>query len=406
MAIIRNTASALRRGKVGNETYYVALNKQVVRVAQNDSNYGETASRTISQQGNRVRWANLVQFYKLSKGWMAKAFENKKAGQSDYNRFMQLNLASARIYLTKEAVAASSCVVDEFTISQGSLRSVSVNQLGTGYSTDIQLGTLTIDDNTTVAEFTAAVLAANNWAKEGMQISFVSYQQQTDSLGFPIAMCTAYELTLSNTNERPVRAYLPVFCSTTTSQHTLGTNNNISIGGFAYIISQTIGGKTLVSTQKLVTKNTSFINMYSAERMRELAIYSYGLNEASFLDSGSKETRATPQPLFITSMQYEGADEPLLPGEKAVSRDKLSDKAVTLNLSTELPSTASVISMNLIFDNNHDWGLTSTTISSDRKSVTATAETMTGSPEVLAIELKTTIGTFKIEFTPTVEVWE
>lgn len=405
MAIIRNTASALRRGKVGNETYYVALNKQVVRVAQNDSNYGETASRTIGQQGNRVRWSNLVQFYKLSKGWMAKAFENKKAGQSDYNRFMQLNLATARIYFTKEAVAASACVVDEFTISQGSLRSINTIPLGAAYTTDIALGNLTIGAETTVAEFTTAVLDNNNWARENMQISFVSYQQTTDSLGFPIAICTPYELTLSKTNTQPVRAYLPEFCSQSASNGMLGTNNNISVGGFAYILSQSVGGKTLVSTQKLITKNTGFITQYSSDRMRELAIYSYGLDEASFLDSGSLETRATSQPIFIQSMKVAGTTNPFLPGDEAPKAAVFSNKAITLNLSAALATAATLNGVSVLFNNGNVHSFEEFTLSTDRKSISFTMLSI-GSVELVSVDVEFSIGTFAIEFVPSSYIYE
>lgn len=406
MAIIRNTASALRRGKVGNETYYVALNKQVVRVAQNDSNYGETASRTISQQGNRVRWANLVQFYKLSKGWMSKAFENKKSGQSDYNRFMQLNLNTARIYFSKEAVAASACVVDEFTISQGSLRSINITQQTGSWATDIQLGDLTIGTTTTIADFTTAILAANNWAKEGMQVSFVSYQQQTDNLGFPTAICTAYEVTLSTSDTRLLRSFLPEFCSQRTSIGTLGTDNNISIGGFAYILSQTTGGRTLVSTQKLVTNNASFIAEYSSTRMRELAIYSYGLNEASFLDSGSNPVTRAQQPLFITGVNIEGDSHTYVPNGRGPRRSDLADKEVTIVLSAPLPTGASVTSVQFFVDGTLVDSITSPALSTDRKSVVGTYPTTLATIEVTSAVVTTSVGLFNIEFNNIPEIYE
>lgn len=398
MAIIRNTASALRRGKVGNETYYVALNKQVVRVAQNDSNYGETASRTISQQGNRVRWANLVQFYKLSKGWMSKAFENKKAGQSDYNRFMQLNLANARIYFTKEAVAASACVVDEFTISQGSLRSINITQLGNGWATDIALGSLALDGSTTIAEFTAAILQNNNWAREGMQISFISYQQLTDSLGYPIAICTAYELTLNSTDSHLVRAYLPEFCSQKTSNGTLGTNGDISIGGFAYVLSQTTGGKTLVSTQKLVAYNTAFIQQYSSAQMRELAIYSYGLNESSFLDSGSNPVSRAAQPIYITGLRI-GTDTKLFePGLSGPMRSDMSEKDVHIYLSAALGTDVTLTSIQFYINGSLVATLGSPSIATDRKSVVGVPSATTAQVRIDRVAVTTSVGVFNLEF--------
>lgn len=370
MAIIRNTASALRRGKVGNESYFVSLNRQVVRVAQNDSNYGETASRTASQQGNRVRWANLVQFYKLSKGWMARAFENKKSGQSDYNRFMQLNLANARIYFTKAAVGASACIIDEFTVSQGSLRSINIQQVGNTWSTDIQLGNLTIGSDTTIAEFSAAVLNANNWAREGMQISFISYQQQTDAFGFPVAICTAYEVTLSTTDTRLLRNFLPEFCSQTSTSKCLGTNSNISIGGFTYILSQTVGGKTLVSTQQLVSNNAGLIQQYSSDRMRELAMFSYGLNGSWFLDSGSDPVTRSEQPQYITSIQIGNNLDTFRPNGIGFLQSNYKSTQLKINLSSEIPAGATLRQIRYTIEGGAVLYAVNTEISADRKSIT------------------------------------
>ena len=398
MGIIRNAANRKIRGRIGDTTYYVSLDRQIARQALNSSNYGETASRTISQQGNRVRWANLVQFYKLSKGWMSKAFETKKSGQSDYNRFMQLNLSTARIYLTKEAVAASSCVVDDFTISQGSLRQINVQQVGNTWETDIQLGSLTIGATTTIAEFTSAILQANNWAKEGMQISFVSYQQTTDSLGYPVAICTAYELTLSTTDTRLVRSFFSEFCSQTSASGTLGTNNNISTGGFAYILSQTVVGKTLVSTQKLVSNNLIFVQLYSGDQMRENAMRSYGINEASFLDSGSNPVSRAAQPLYIASAVVEGLTRALLPGSAGPKKESLSGKDVTINFSAPIPTGVTITGAFIYFEGGSYQTLEDVAIATDRLSVTATAPLGAENAYLSKIDVLLSTGRYSLAF--------
>lgn len=406
MGIIRNAANRKIRGRIGDTTYYVSLDRQIARQALNSSNYGETASRTISQQGNRVRWANLVQFYKLSKGWMSKAFETKKSGQSDYNRFMQLNLSTARIYLTKEAVAASSCVVDDFTISQGSLRQINVQQVGNTWATDIQLGSLTIGATTTIADFTAAILQYNNWAKEGMQISFVSYQQTTDSLGYPVAICTAYELTLSTTDTRLVRAFLPEFCSQTSASGTLGTNNNISTGGFAYILSQSVGGKTLVSTQKIVSNNLIFVQLYSGEQMRENAMRSYGINEASFLDSGSNPVTRAAQPIYITGATIEDNINVWSPGLAGPPRSAYSEKNISIFFSTPLPEGAVVSRVSYDLENSGIGNAQSPQLAADRRSVTAYCGENDSNSRTISFSVIVDGVTYNLMFDNTPEIHE
>lgn len=309
MSVIRNTSSAIQRGRVGNVSYFVQNGQQIVRVARNDSNYGETASRSVAQQSNRVRWSNLVNFYKLSSRWMHKAFESKKRNQSDYNRFMQVNKPSARVALTKEAALNGAVVIDNFVVSQGSLPSIVVEVVGQSYVTNIRLGSLSIDDNTTVAEFTNAVLAANAWLAEGMQISFISYQQSINIFGFPVSTCGMYEVTLERTSTAKLRSYLPVFCSTRSADGFLGTDNTISNGGFCYVLSTSVGGKTLVSSQSLIVKGEELIREFSSERAVEAAIASYGVNSEQFLDSGSNPQEPLPAALYIDSFRDATADK-------------------------------------------------------------------------------------------------
>lgn len=301
MAKIRNTAAMLHTGRIGNTTYYVSKGEQIARVSRNSSNYGADASRTTAQQSNRVKWANLVNFYRASASWMKKAFENKTKRQSDYNKFMSVNLPAARVYLPKNLAAMGACVVDAYRVSEGSLPSIAVNAEGPGWMTSIELGTLAITDATTVAEFTLAVLANNKTITEGMQISFVSYQQDIDGAGVPRPICTAYEVTLSRTNTATLRSYLPGFC-TAVVKGCLGTSSNISVGGFAYVLSDSTTGTTRVSSQTLINNNQELLDTYTSASAKEDAIVSYGVDADVFLMSGSEPSTPAGQPQYISGI--------------------------------------------------------------------------------------------------------
>lgn len=298
MAEIRNTASMRLRGRVGNTTYYVEGGRQLARVSQNSSNYGESARRSESQQSQRAKWGNLVNFFRVSQRWMSKAYESKKRTQSDYNRFMQLNVPLAKLYLERNQYAMGGCVVDAFKVSEGSLKPISVLKVHNVWRTDLAVGSLAITDATKVRELTQALIANNNHLAVGMQISFISYQQMVDANGIPQLYCTAYEMTLSLTDDADVRSYLPVFCSSVVDGY-LGTNDNISTGAFTYILSDSTSGRTRVSTQTLVTNNDALILKYSSDDAYNASIASYGVDADVFLMSGSKPQDATPQPQFI-----------------------------------------------------------------------------------------------------------
>lgn len=306
MAIIRNSANTVKRGRAGEYTFYTSIGRQIVRQRLNNSNYGKDARRTETQQSRRVRWSNLVNFYKASKTWMAKAFETRKVGQTDYNRFMQLNIPYTTVSFTKQMAASGACVAEAYLISQGSLPSISVTKKTSSWQTDIALGGLAIDDSTSVRDFSQAVVNANRSFSMGMQLSFVSYMQYLDSVEIPRIICTLYEVTLSEEDMTPLRKYLPDFCSQA-SEDFLSTSDEIAEGAFAYILSDLSSGRVMVSTQRLITNNAALIQQYSSSKNAQDAIDSYGVDKEVVLNPRTtNEQDATMKPVYIQYLESKG----------------------------------------------------------------------------------------------------
>lgn len=355
MAKVRNAINPKMAGQVGAYTYYESKGETVVRQAQNNSNYGESASRTQAQQNQRVKLANVVNFYKVSKSWMPKAFENLKPGQTDYSRFLASNLPITKVTLTKAQAAASACIVDNYIISLGSLPSIQVSMnAGDTYITNISTGTLEISDTTTVAELSQAIVDNNKTFEYGMQLSFVSYMQDIDAQGIPRVICTPYEMTLDTQNTNPVRSYLPEFCSTTnnigTGVNYLGTNDEIATGGFAYVLSDKRNGKISVSTQIVVVVNQDLITEYTSGNQNTAATRSYGVNGNVFLSPETRgETEATPKPVYIQSIVQSGSTY----NANSVygSIQKLKTAATAVNFSTTVDS-AKILSANAVGANS------------------------------------------------------
>lgn len=298
MAITRSKVSMSLKGRVGAITFYDSDGRQISRAARNSSNYGKGASRTALQQNRRVRWANLVNAYKKSQGWMYYAFEYKKKGVSDYNKFMQLNVNRSFVALTRDEAASGACVIDSYQVSEGSLMPISHALIDGVWVTNVKLGDYTIDDETTIGNFTEAVIQNNTWIKYDYQISFISYQQTVDEYGIPRIICTPYELTLKKDSADKVRNYLPAFCSSVHNGF-LATNENITLGAFCYVLSAKENGRTVVSTQYLVNNNQSLIAQYTSEEQYSAAIKSYGEDPTRFLEPGSSATDATQAAYFI-----------------------------------------------------------------------------------------------------------
>lgn len=292
MAVIRNTASGLAKGRVGNTTYYVANGQQVARQSKNNSNYGETASRTESQQSRRVRWANLVNFYKACQYWMPKAFESKKSNQTDYNRFMQVNMAANTIALTKDMAANGCAVVMPFVVSQGSLQPIELSprELNVGVATDITVAEAPAS-GATVGEVSAAIIAANPEYRNGDNIAMVYFRNAKDSRGYPYVSTQYYEFTLDIASTES-------WASSAAAQHMefvalSGTDYlcskatdyaGTSILGTVFIHTRKDGGKLITSSQQVYATNDALIAEFSNPAAVQAAIDSYGVQAEVPLD--------------------------------------------------------------------------------------------------------------------------
>ena len=249
--------------------------------------------KTPAQMGQRVKWSNLVAFYRANAGWMPKAFENKKATQSDYNKFMSLNAANSRIYLTKEQARQGACVVDSYRVADGTLQPVDIFPAEKNWVTNLYLKNLeTLDDSTTIADFSAALLESNAGLKSGDQISFIRVTQLfNNTTDIPYVQVRAYELIINEQGIGMVKDFWPIdLIGLGEEQETpaLMVKNNNKQGGFAIIVSRTQGGRVLVSPSQITQVNmAAVINQYSSSAALTAAIDSYGKGDEVFLDSKS-----------------------------------------------------------------------------------------------------------------------
>ena len=268
--------------------------------------------KTPAQMGQRVKWANLVAFYRANAGWMPKAFENKKATQSDYNKFMSLNAANSRIYLTKEQARQGACVVDSYRVSDGTLQPVDVFPTEANWVTNIYLtGLDKLDATTTVAAFSTALLASNAGLRSGDQLSFIRVTQLfNNTTGIPYVQVRAYELLINEQGPGLLKDFWPIeLIGLGQEQETpaLMVKNNNKQGGFAIIVSRTQGGRVLVSPSQVTQVNmAAVINQYSSSAALQAAIDSYGQGDEVFLDSKvANEIGKMPTTLSITAIANE-----------------------------------------------------------------------------------------------------
>lgn len=289
MAVLQNMWLRGAKKKLGGTVLYT----QGGRTLQRELAPEVKNPKTPAQMGQRVKWANLVAFYRANAGWMPKAFENKKATQSDYNKFMSLNAANSRIYLTKEQARQGACVVDSYRVSDGTLQPVDIFPSAANWVTNLYLKNLeTLDDSTTIADFSASLLQSNAGLRSGDQLSFIRVTQVfNNTTDIPYIQVRAYELLINEQGTGLVKDFWPIeLVALGEEQGTpaLKVNNNNKQGGFAIIVSRTQGGRVLVSPSQITQVNMAdIIKKYSSDAALAAAIDSYGKGDDVFLDSKS-----------------------------------------------------------------------------------------------------------------------
>lgn len=287
MAIVKNFWLQNQKKKLAGAVIYQAMGQTRSReLAASVAN-----PRTESQMTQRVKWANLVNFYRANKGWMKFAYETKKPSQSDYNKFMSLNVASSRIYIPKGFAAQGACIVDAYQMTQGSLASIETSKTSTGWATNLFLTDANaLPENPTIGEVSNQLLAANPALREGDQISFIRLTQQTNAnTGVPYVVVRKYEVILNSSSVKFFYDYMPVdyiVFDGGTNPNRIEVNDSGNAGGFVLILSRTTGGKTYVSTQSVVVaNNAALIEAYSSQNALQTAIDSYGESSEPFLTS-------------------------------------------------------------------------------------------------------------------------
>lgn len=288
------------KGRVGAYTFYTSTGgRQVARIANNSSNFGETAKRTEAMQTRRSRWGNLVSFYRTNRDLMARAFERKSANLSDYNRFMQLNVPFATVSLVKDAFMRGMAILQEYIVADGSLPEISAidvqaNQMTFNLltETDGEWGELTI------GAISADLLSSNPQLQEGDQLTFICWINAgatPEQIRIHRQLC---EMTIDSQSKT-------LFGNLPYGNIVAGNGSNVAISGpnavfgQAIIHSRSVDGNLLVSHTKIKLNKTTMVDQFSSDEEVKKAIASYGIDSAELLEPGSPNQ---PKPSPITPM--------------------------------------------------------------------------------------------------------
>ena len=294
MAKSRVSINPLYTGGAGGYSFYVRGGEQVVRQRRNNSNYGESASRSYAQMIRRIKWGNLVNIFKCIKSWQPKAYDSKAVGVTDYNMFMKLNVNRATVGTSKQANEQGMAVWEAYQVSNGSLPAINytLDTSGHLYVTDINV-TTAITPAMTVGEFAAELIANNPRFKAGDNIAFIIVKNhQYIGVEYPYAYSEYYEITLDVTSTKTLADVAVIGALLTeNAQDKLCVSYPAGEGGsgpviqgIAIIHTRKVSGTLQVSSQSVLMTSDSFIQQYSGEEWYQHCIDSYGLDTEVPLD--------------------------------------------------------------------------------------------------------------------------
>ena len=255
--------------------------------------------RTSAQMQTRTRFTNIVSMYRGIRPLINYGFESKPRGCSDYNMFVRVNMQQTPVYLTKQQVAGGACVAAPYQITQGSLPAIVTTGTGQNGVSDIRLGGESLTNNTTVAEFSQAVVNNNADYKYGDQISFFLIKQKVNAeTGIPYCQFSAEKVVLDAANTEKLVDVVSGSHGFASVDGKLGHSGNDGDCVYCWVHSRkSANGKTLVSSQTLLDAN-SILASYQGDDAYNLASSSYGQSISAFLspngDASTGDGGSTP----------------------------------------------------------------------------------------------------------------
>ena len=208
------------------------------------------------------------------------AFEGKDAGVSDFNQYLGVNFSNP-VFITKGMRVVGCCVLADYTFTVGSLQPIGMALNGSGVLvSDLALGSLVIDEHTTVSDLSLALIAQNEAWEEGDQLTFFYGSQYMDAQGMPRATMVAKKVILSVDDETGLWEAVGSEGFTSIASAGSGTVLGMSVAlensGAAWVHSRDkVSGDTLVSTQNLVVVS-DILDSYRTYAAMKASADSYG----------------------------------------------------------------------------------------------------------------------------------
>lgn len=178
------------RGKVGSMVFARRAGEQITR----PYNGNPKNPRTLAQMRRRIKWANLINSWRLFKPWIQMGMQSKKTTQSDYNKFVSLNLNQSLAYLLKEEAAAGGVILADYILTSGTL---GLRAMQSAAITSIKLAETTDFARMTIGQLSSDILSRNLGFAIGDQITVLGFGQRLEA-GLPVVDVCGFKFLLTD----------------------------------------------------------------------------------------------------------------------------------------------------------------------------------------------------------------
>lgn len=239
--------------------------------------------RSARQMDRRTQWGNLAAIYKQFDSMLRRGYENLPPQMSVFNAFIQANIDVVKVYITKTIRLNGGAILAPYQITRGSLPSISMDKNASNILvSSIRLGTLAIDANTTIGQFSQAVIDNNDSFDEGDQLTFFHGIQSIDTVTrTPRATIKGYKVVLNTAEDTKLWDVVDKIGFSVTD-NCLATSQQITNGAAVWVHSrETADGALKVSTQLFFVENSALAT-YQGRTAFTAAANSYGgINSAA-----------------------------------------------------------------------------------------------------------------------------
>lgn len=239
--------------------------------------------RSARQMDRRTQWGNLAAIYKQFDSMLRRGYENLPPQMSVFNAFIQANIDVVKVYITKTIRLNGGAILAPYQITRGSLPSISMAKNASNILvSSVRLGTLAIDANTTIGQFSQAIIDNNDTFDEGDQLTFFHGIQSIDTVTrTPRATIRGYKVVLSTAEDTKLWDVVDRIGFSVTD-NCLATSQQITNGAAVWVHSrETADGALKVSTQLFFVENSALAT-YQGRTAFTAAANSYGgINSAA-----------------------------------------------------------------------------------------------------------------------------